>query len=481
MALIQTVNLEQTVDSTVSPPLVSTWVAAHNPVYLEWIRKDTLVTDTESYGPSFKLSFIVGSNTGYSPGDKIYANTTAISGVFTVDSLVSTNRIVTTKTGYSTGPSGPYPGYINNLTTRKNYYIEIELTNANGTTQLALLQATPNTSGVIGIDISGALQSYLTNEEGFDIIVQNVYADVNGFVAFKYRTKEYWTGSAESWSSLSDVQYGVNGAFQIGHDFNGNYAEYYPENNLIQSSFISDFEEPTGFEGYPLDIGFIYPDTLTDTSDLTISIEYYDYDGVLIAGPQSSIPNSNVNNFVRVKINAFDVYNLNKVKYILVKINDDIGQILKTFKINIRPMANLTQNGREPFECDGIYLQWLGEKGNRSYFWFNNLYNESIQVEGGGTYQKSFDAIDDLTERVNWFEKKAFKKLVLGAENLTKIEIDGLKTLLKSPKVFVVDPATFKLTGVLVEPGTFEIGRGDQDRFKIEFSIVYPEQFNQTA
>jgi len=47
--------------------------------------------------------------------------------------------------------------------------------------------------------------------------------------------------------------------------------------------------------------------------------------------------------------------------------------------------------------------------------------------------------------------------------------------------VLTADGTGWKRTGVLVEPGTFTIGRGDDNLFRIEMSIVFPEQFNQTA
>jgi hypothetical protein len=162
-----------------------------------------------------------------------------------------------------------------------------------------------------------------------------------------------------------------------------------------------------------------------------------------------------------------------KVKYFDAYITSDNGQVINSIRVNVtRP---------EDTPCPGIYIQWLGEKGNRSYFLFNDLYNESMQVEGSGTYSKAFDRIDTLTEVSDWFNKDAYKKIQLGAEGLTRDQINGLKTLLKSPKVFEVDPVTFKKVGVLVEPGSFNIGRGDDNTFRVEFTMVYPKQFGQSA
>lgn len=470
MSLVQTVDLEQIVDNT-SPAIISRWVAAHNPVYLEWIRKDTLVTDTDTYGVGFALSFKVADNSAYSPGDLIYANTTAVTGVFEVDILVSTNEIVTTSLGYAF-PFGTYPGYINNLTTRKNYYTEIELTNSNGATQLALLQATPDTTGKVGIDISGALQSYLSNDDDAPLTSWTYYEDINAYIPFKYRIKENWTGSAESYGSLSDLHFGVNGAFQNLHEYNGNYVEYYTNNSVSTSKYLYDFDEKINlFDGFPFDISFLWTNDLNTTSSnqLTVTVIAFDQNDNNLGISVFYLPNTLALSFVR-----FDPYvNIDpNQKYLKVFIQDDsLNQIIEPVTINLIDTTEI---------CTGVYLEWLGEKGNRSYFLFNDKYQESLQVDGGGTYQKAFDGIDDLTERANWYEKKPFKKLTVGAEGLERYEIEGLKTLLKSTRVYEVQKDGTK-QGVLLEPGTFQIGRGDDNKFRIEFTIVYPEQFNQTA
>lgn len=475
MALVQTIDLEVVVDSTISPPLVSTWVAAHNPMYLEWIRKDNLVTNTSAYGVSNNLSIIVADNSGYTAGDLIYINTTAAVGVYEVDSIVSTNRIVTTSTGFATSP-GTYPGYVNNLTTRPNYYIEIELLNTAETISLALLQATPDTTGKIGIDISGAMQSYLSNEDPIAEFIVDAYKDQNASKGFRYRTKEVWDGSSNSFGTSSDQHYAVNGAFQIGHEENGNYAEYYTENNGNRyAKFLTDFTELTAWDGYDIDVAFIYTDSVdTSLTDIFGTIAYFDYSNNLLSTSTFPlVPPADENNIIRWKLPVQSQVGGFDVKYFELYVDDSVSSIVDSMICNVVPVKDTP--------CPGIYLQWLGEKGNRSYFLFNDLYNESMQVEGGGTYSKAFDRIDTLTEVSDWFNKDAYKKIQLGAEGLTRDQINGLKTLLKSPKVFEVDPVTFKKVGVLVEPGSFNIGRGDDNTFRVEFTMVYPKQFGQSA
>jgi hypothetical protein len=452
------------------------YVAAHNPIYFEWIRKDNIVTYTEIYGANDNLTFRIGDTTGYEEDGYIYANTNAINGIFVISQVIAPNLIVTTQENYVV-PSGDTSGYLNNLTGRKNYYIEIELSDKDDL-QLALLQATPDTTGKVGIDISGAMQSYLSNEDDFEgIYVSDLHLDTSAHKKFKYKTKENWTDSENSWSDLSNMYIAVNGAFQVAHKLNGNYADYYLGQIDTKGKFISDFEELTVWDGYNIDLSFLYPETLPDPISNPIEGRAYYY------GFNDALVYSNVfygfligfenNTFIRWKIPVIGSLGSLRFKYMIISIDGNTGTYVQPIKCNIISGHDIP--------CNPIYLQWLGELGNRSYFLFNDLYNETMEVESKGTFQKAYDEIDTLSEISNWFNKDAYKKIQLGADGLTRTQIEGIKTLLKSPKVSVIDPITFERIGVLVENGTFNIGRGNDNLFKVEFVIVYPKQFGQSA
>jgi hypothetical protein len=474
MALYQTVDIEQIVTNT-SPPIESRWVAVHNPVYLEYQRKDFEFDDVALQGGThLRLDF--ASSTSTVQGDRLFVSCEVYEGLATVTSVSGNNLITDVALGFA---PGTYPGFMNNLTQRPNYFIEIQITNFGGNEVLASLQASPDTTGKIGVDISGALQSFTSNLDGLPIQdnpdTQTI--DENATIQFKYKARELWRPPnglvTQAFGSPSANCYGINGSFPIGHLFNGNYAEYYP-NTDSPKKFITDFLRPKYFEGWPFDIAFIFPQDFFST-DINLITSGYDVNGVQQSGSAVGINETALQNYFVRAVPDLDFSSAtNPVVELLIQMQVDAGNIpiLNNLFIDVVPAAQC---------CDGVFLKWLGEKGNRSYYFFNLRYSESMQVDGGDTYQTAFDGISDLRERANWYNKKAYKKLTVGANGISRNDAEGLKTLLKSTKVDYYDKNTGLTTGVLVEPGTFSIGRGDDTLFNVELSIVFPEQFNQTA
>jgi hypothetical protein len=482
MPLTQLRDINQPVPDSGSPPIESYWVAVHNPVFITWQRRD-YETPTAYAGSGFlRLQF--AAPTGAVTGDLIYVNCPgAYVGLATITGFATNDIITDVSISLS---MGTFPGYVNNLTQRANYFIEIEVTvpSASSTPPdsdiLATLQATPDTTGLIKVDISGALQSYTSNPDTLTLPVSAAgEADGGSTIQFKYRAAERWrppSGLVEQpYGSYSPNSYGVNGAFQAGHEFNGNYAQYYP-NYDNPGQFITDFTRGKYWAGYPFDVAYIFPPEF-DLITVNIVTSFFNSAGVQIGGSAAALDTADVGKVCRIEPDNDLTGWGEPVAFAQVQMRTDSpdNQILQVWQYDTINTADVP--------CEGIYLQWLGEKGNRSYWLFNNKYGESLLVEGGDTYQAAFDTIDDLTDRANWYEKKPFKKLTIGAESLTRVEIEGLKSLLKSTKVDLLEPdgTGWKRTGVLVEPGTFVIGRGDDSLFKIEMSIVFPEQFNQTA
>lgn len=473
MALYQTVDLDQDVDGSGSPPIECRWVAVHNPVYLEFQRKDYETTTAYASGGFLRLQF--SAPTGAQVGDRLYVNCPgAYVGLANVTGF-STNDIIT-DVAIALAP-GTYPGYANNLTQRVNYFIELVIQNQSGTIDYATIQATPDTTGLVGVDISPALQSFTSNADGVGVqLSDDRAADGNALIKFRYKVRELWRPASglvtQPFGTASANSYGVNGAFPIGHQKNGNYADYYP-NTTDPKAFITDFVRPKYFEGWPFDVAFVFP---TDYALMITSLVTAQYNaaGVQVGGSGTQVDAMLSGNIVRAVPDLDFSGASSQVTEMLIQLQLDPGSqpLLTDLYVDVVP-ADLI--------CDGVFLIWLGEKGNRSHWLFNLKYTETMQVDGGDTYQTAFDGVIDLRERANWYNKRAYKKLTIGAGGLTRNDIEGLKTLLKSTKVDTYDAATGLFTGVLVEPGTFTIGKGDDTLFNIELSIVFPEQFNQTA
>lgn len=128
-------------------------------------------------------------------------------------------------------------------------------------------------------------------------------------------------------------------------------------------------------------------------------------------------------------------------------------------------------------------LRWLAPDGSWAQYLFNSDYRETLQVDLTGTFQTAFDNISQLESFNRVLQKRSYKKLQIGMTGLDQNDAEGIKTLLSSPQVYVLVmeggfPARI---GVTVEPGTFSIRKANASLFDIEFSIVFPENFNQIA
>lgn len=479
MAFSQTKNLEKIVDDSISPNLISRWIAAHNPVYIEFQRHDDLISSFALINMDTEADIVINNNASFNIGDEvmlIYAPYKIVGVVLSktgFDQMVITISKLTFSLDYYNG----FTDFINNLTIRKYYAMDFKIISEDNLTEFAFLTATPNSNGVTGIDLSGSLQSLLKNPNtlSFDTNFTNVFHyDVDCDLPFRYAYRERWLNLIGNWN-VSELHHAINGEFQIGHEFNGNYAEYLPNDNLANSKWLVDFEEITAWTGKYLTIAFLIGQNVG--SYPFIKQSFFDSQGNYIDA-NYYLGSVTPERMIRLLIPVDSMISGTKVKYFTLKMFNDM------FEENPIPLSSELKFNvvdSEPF-CDGIYLEWLGEKGNRSYFLFNNLFTENLQIDGGTTFQKPFNSIDDLEEISDWYKKDAFKKITLGAENLTKDQITGLKSLLKSTKVYQILDSDFnKKIGVLVEPSSFTIGRGNDDLFRIEFSIVYPKQFNQTA
>ncbi len=472
MALTQTVDLLQIASDEVSPNIESSWVAVNNPVYIEYIRKDFTFTGASTSAGFLVINFS-STPTGVLVGDRVYIGFEGVyEGAATVTDV--TGNDVTVDVQVTLG-GAVFPAYMNDNTLRENYYIDVFIAEPVTETALAQLKASPNTAGVIGIDISAALQTFVSNTDALTLQVADTSEqDTNSTIAFVYFVRENWNGSSNLPVLLSDTNYGVNGSFQLQHEFNGNYAEYYLNLHTENKKIPKDFDRPKYFVGYPFDISFIFPID-SDIVPITSSSEHFSGD-VSIGTDTSTVTAANKGTLCRIFPNIdLAISPGNTVSYVVHKLESNDSQLTEDLFIDVvYPDAS---------GCNGIYIEWLGNLGNRSYYLFNDRSEESLNVNANETFDYSFTRISDLEQRSDFFAKDASQLFKCGVSAVSRNDIEGLKTLLTSVKVSVItaDGAGWKKTGILIAPGTFVIGRLADNTFNLEFGFSYSKQFNQTA
>jgi hypothetical protein len=471
MAIIQTVDLLQLVTDEISPAIESSWVAVNNPVYVEYLRRDFRFTNASYSGGSFLRMIFASSPIGVAVGHSVYIGFEGVyEGPAIVTDVSGTDVTVDVEVDL-TGVIG-IDAYMNDNTLRENYFIDLKISEPTNTTALAILKASPNTAGIIGIDISSALQTFVSNTDALVLQVADTSVqDTNSTIQFVYSVRENWNGSSNSYVLLSDTHYGVNGAFQLQAEYNGNYAEYYLDIYNEYKKIPRDFVRPKYFVGYPFDISFIFPTDL-DLVPMTSLSEHFSGD-VSVGTDTSTVTATNKGSLCRIYPNIDVNISLgDTVTYVAHYFESNDAQVSETLFIDI-----VYPN------CNGIYIEWLGNLGNRSYYLFNDRSEESLNVNAGQTFETPFNRIDTLEERSNFFEKEAAQLFKCGVSGINRNDIEGLKSLLTSVKVSVITPdgAGWKRTGILIAPGTFVIGRLSDNTFSLEFGFSYSKQFNQSA
>jgi len=465
-------------------------VAAFNPVVIEMQRGDFRDNSFQSTwngtyvaidGGVLINEFVVGETIELSSAGGYI-------GTFTILNITGTE--VTFNKTFSM--FNPFFLAIINFPARLNFYVTLRITKDTGETTYRDLRFTPNSEGIIRAEISGALRS-LINLSFTDAVSPNMYRedDTNLFSSFYFATKDNWIGSGESfieYYEANDVKYTIAGAFQIGDLKNGYYDKYFAntEGNYIypelMPQWITQFEKPTFFVGFPSSISFLAIRDLEPHGDFIVRYKVTFSDG----------------SYVEYDTNLFNFYqficlsrlNLNQVFTDII--GDESINAAKTIYFRFGKIDNgfffdclapITFNVKRPIEqsCNTFYVRWLNTLGGWDYWLFEGKIYEGFKVENGNNYESYFDNISDTKDFENVTFKNVSPAVQVGSNTLTKNEAEGLKVLPTSPKIYWYNEEFSKWIGVRVEPGTFNIRSTKDDYFNIELTFVKPKYFNQFA
>ena len=467
-----------------SPPVYCRWVAAWNPVLFSYTRKDSIVASLDDSAGNARINMTTTMFPLPQVGQKVYVYAEGyFDGIYTILTVPSTSAIVIS----SSSPCAPVKvvGYVNMLGARPNYYINL-IVRDSANALVSTIKYTPLSNGLIEADIAGILQSKLSNDS--DYVLTEDFPDANqlnpnAFFEFKISTQEVWTGSSESVVNNGNDWFAINGAFQIGHDYNGNYREFLIGETIAPGKFLSPFRVPTVYPNYPYHLSFIW-DAAALPSNINVAT-FTNYTTNINETP----PNSKSTGLVALNTNGEGSINTflfslggissvdNRVSvWVWLQLTDNT-RITEQRKVKVRPIDQQS--------CYGTFLRWLAPDGSYGFYLFEGNYRETMQVDSNGTYQQAFNRIDNLKGFSRYLKKTGFKKRQIGMTGLDKNDADGIETMLYSPMVYLITPnATtgfFDEVQVLIEPGTFAIKQAKQNLFDVEFSFVYPEIFNQGA
>lgn len=257
---------------------VSRWVAAHNPIFYLMARKDFGVNNVSlntTYHATKATVSVSASTTlqqtifgDIAAGDRIYIAAGIYVGIYDVVSthIAGSNYFIVIDVTFTTQSFG---GYLNAYDTLANYWLETQVMQWDGSAWVAVgapLRNYPNTAGVLKVNVQTVVQNLVSYFDTFDFATLNKKdSGLSGFFNIKWR--ENWDGSTNVFSNVltTNRHFYVNAARQIGAAYGQNMYEHVPF-EPADAKFLSGFERPVYFPGYPFDLAFIYSDAISGHS-----------------------------------------------------------------------------------------------------------------------------------------------------------------------------------------------------------------------
>lgn len=244
----------------------SYWVASGNPILFKYQRKDLGVISV-TQGPAVDGVTKIKVSVSAVPaellaGQKVYINNFGYEGTYEViNKSVGSFVLDATWIGNQTG------GFVNFVEARNNYHMDINVYRAasGGDVLLGNYRYYDNTTGIVTIDLQGVIDAQMNVDNEFDYSVINA-ADEGKSFAFIFYYRENWRSntSVGSYTSYGTYFFAVKAVRQLGDPYGQNMRDYMldvatdPVYEDYIAKFLSVFERPVYFVGYPFTLSFLY-------------------------------------------------------------------------------------------------------------------------------------------------------------------------------------------------------------------------------
>jgi hypothetical protein len=428
----------------------SNWQAVHHPIKWQLQRKDALVISTSlatgGFTGKFKLELSTTPPIGVVVGIEIdFYDSLGVkrSGII----LDITGNFLIVSNTYVFGVVVEYVIFPNLY---KNYYIETSVLE-NGTTEIGTLRTIPNSIGLAFVDVHRVLKTKALFENNYNYTsLTAIDAGMSGKYKLKFRACYNFT--QQPYGDLTSFEYWSNSAKQIRDLYGSNMAEYVT-NIYIPCKFLSVFERPTNFIGYPFSLSYII------SGNFAKQIRKNENSGSYTFLTTTTLNTGAVN---RLKVS--DTATTVLIEY---GVPDGFGGFIKQgdltetkqIKINTQCLLN------------AVCLSWLNTLGGREHWVFKYNQIHSIDTSIGATFEPYIQDLE--TERSNIFDLQRFEqpKITLGA-SVDIEDIKGLKTILSS--ICVELETAQGWVGVRPETGSFKVYESNGTTADIEFTIQLP-------
>lgn len=479
---------------------VSRWNAAFNPIVFTYQRKDftikSITTDSDKGHASIGINAnFTDANTGFvkvKEGDKVYLNTAAYKGVYTVEKVSGISNIVINTPFVSSDNTG----FININSIYPYYELHTRITYTDPlTSALSTIKSVnrPDNSGLIKADLSNFLQSLLRPADNNNYN-QVDYCDKNLCTSFTVEyARHYDDGSSDRFTSdFSQIQhpyYVAYAAKQLGDKYGGNLAVYVPNVNL-PAQWITDFKEPAYSAGYPFDIGFLFTDEMVNLQPYC-QLTLLDINRNPLPGGSESdyLQNEDDSWILNEDGSKFSIGNQTSFTMPLAgpaglhRLMVSANFPAKAYYFNIQIRYD-DENGShsltkvqtvridDAVEDNSIYLRWIGLSGAWNYYRF--VFNQEISLDVQNAviiknFVQSWQTQEGIEEVIS---KSAGQKMKVMAEDLSVNDICGLQSIKYSPKVqMLINKNPVKWQTVVINTATY--GEYETRNGQAPFSVTF--------
>lgn len=267
-----------------SPEVTSRWLATESPNVFKFQRTDYVPSGTSDSGGYLELTFADPYDGQIGNSIAVYNLTNGGIYVGTVTSMASPATTIVTSIAYVAAMDISY--MIDN-TKYAGYYIEGRLT-VNDVVQALTIKASPDTSGICELDVSGILRIMVTNGKTGEYTADEA-AEITKSGKFTLEFRAMWYGSGEQNYLTEDNDWYYCEAVR-SIEQGSNLAEFVYSG--VDVPFMNAFKNPVYFLGLPFDISFIWP---ADVGSCTAIINHYNSVNTLLSTETKNLTASSGN------------------------------------------------------------------------------------------------------------------------------------------------------------------------------------------
>lgn len=131
-----------------------------------------------------------------------------------------------------------------------------------------------------------------------------------------------------------------------------------------------------------------------------------------------------------------------------------------------------------------IYLTWLNPLGGWDYWLFGTRQQYTIQTKDLDTFQPVINYLQIANGIQESLGKEAYMKVKLGYEGLTRAKVEGIRHILTSPKVYVINGSpgsnNFQKLVVNIDKGSYKVYDTGDGKHGLELTVIAPKLLLQT-